>query len=100
MRWLLFLSRVAFICNIFFVLAFCLQLGRWLPNEHLAEMIIILGYILGFIFNPIVNLCYLITVIISRQKIKIVPAWLLTANILFLVMQVLYIFYLNDTQHS
>jgi hypothetical protein len=44
--------------------------------------------------------CYLVLLLISRKKLKAVPSWLLTANILFLVIQILYILYLNDTRHS
>jgi hypothetical protein len=54
---------------------------------------------MGFIINPFINLSYLILFIVARKKLKLVPSWLLTANILFLVIQILYIFYLNDTRH-
>jgi hypothetical protein len=100
MRWLLFLSRVAFICNIFFLVAFSLQLTHWIKNEQLTSTIIMIGYVMGFIVNPFVNLCYLVTAVMPGKKLKAIPAWLVTANILFLVIQILYIFYLNDPQHS
>ena len=100
MRWLLFISRVAFICNICFLFAFSLQLTDWIRNEQLSATLIVIGYVMGFIINPVVILCYLFTFLISRRKLAIVPAWLITANILFFVMQILYILYLNDTQHT
>ena len=96
----LFFSRVAFICNICFLIAFSVQLTHWIKNEQLTSTIILIGYVMGFIINPFVNLSYLFTALISRKKLAIVPAWLITANILFLVIQILYIFYLNDSQHS
>src|SRR5215212_7887286 len=100
MRWLLFLSRVAFICNICFLIAFSIQMTNWIRNEELTSMIGMIGYIMGFLINPFTVLCYLVFFIISRSKLKIIPSWLITANILFLVIQLLYIFYLNDTKHS
>jgi hypothetical protein len=100
MKGLYFFSRVAFICNICFLVAFSVQLTHWIKNEQLTSTIILIGYVMGFIINPFVNLSYLFTALISRKKLAIVPAWLITANILFLVIQILYIFYLNDSQHS
>lgn len=99
-RWLLFLSRVAFICNFFFLLAFSLQLSHWIRNEDLTAMIIIIGYVLGFIVNPLVNLFYLLLFILRKKFWLFIPSWLMTANVLFLAIQILYILYLNDTQHS
>ena len=100
MKWLYFLSRVAFICNICFLIAFSIQLTHWIRNEELTSTIIMIGYIMGFILNPFINLCYLVTAIFARRKLAVVPSWLITANILFFVIQILYIFYLNDPQHS
>src|SRR4029078_3760369 len=99
-KWLLVLSRVAFICNICFLIAFSIQMTDWIRNEDITSMIALIGYVMGFIINPLLVLCYLLFFIISRRKLKIVPSWLLTANILFLVIQILYILYLNDTRHS
>ena len=100
MRPLLFFSRVAFICNICFLVAFSLQMTRWIRNEDLTSMIVMIGYVMGFIINPLMVLSYLVIFFVSRKKLTIVPSWLLTANILFFVIQILYIFYLNDTQHT
>jgi hypothetical protein len=99
-KWLLVLSRIAFICNICFLIAFSVQMTNWIKNEDITSMVALIGYVMGFILNPILVVCYLIILLISRKKIKIVPSWLLTANILFLVIQILYILYLDDTRHS
>lgn len=99
-QWLLFFSRVAFICNVCFLIAFSIQMTDWIKNEDITSSIALIGYVMGFVVNPILNLCYLFLFFISRKKLKIVPSWLITANILFLVIQILYIFYLNDTRHS
>jgi hypothetical protein len=99
MRWLLFFSRVAFICNLFFVVAFTLQMSNWIKNHDLAELVIIIGYALAFLCNPFVNLSYLFVRIFRKTGLKPIPQWLITSNILFLLIQLLYFFYLNDTQH-
>lgn len=99
-RWLLILSRVAFICNICFLIAFSIQMTDWIRNEDISSMIALIGYIMGFILNPLLVVCYLFFFIFSRKKLVSIPSWLLTANILFLVIQILYILYLNDQRHT
>jgi len=99
-KWLLFLSRVAFICNVCFLIAFSIQMTDWIKNEDITSTIALIGYVMGVIINPLLVICYLVIFISSKKRLKIVPSWLLTANILFLVIQLLYILYLNDTRHT
>ena len=96
MRWLLFLSRLAFICGIFFLLSFSLLLQDWILDENLESTIITIGYFMGMIIIPVVNLCYLGVLIVRRRLREFVPAWLVIANVLFLVTLIFFIFYLND----
>lgn len=96
-RWLLFFSRVAFICNICFLITFSVQMTDWIKNKDITEMVALIGYVMGFIINPLLVICYLVVFIFSRKRLKTIPSWLITANILFLVIQTLYILYLNDT---
>lgn len=98
MRWLLFLSRVAFICNIFFLLAVTLRIGNWVHNADIVALILLIGYLLVLLFNPLVNIFYLILFLFRKKFWTVVPSWLITANLLFLVMELFYILYLNDTQ--
>ncbi len=95
MRWLLFLSRLAFICNVFFALAVSLQLGRWFQNMDAEATIIIIGYFMVALINPAANLCYFVLLGINRSKLLIVPIWLLIANFIFLLLQIFYILHLN-----
>src|SRR5947208_9779617 len=95
MRWLLFLSRVAFICNICFLLALSIRISNWVQNQDMSNLIVLVGYVLVVIFNPLVNLCYLILFVARKKYWQVIPHWLITANILFLVIQLLYIVYLN-----
>ena len=77
------------------LLAFSLQLSKWIKNEELTSTIIVIGYVMGFFLNPVANSCYFFTSVISRKKLAIIPAWLIVANVLFLVIEAFYILYLN-----
>lgn len=99
MRRTLFLSRVAFICNVFFLLAFSLQVSKWLTNAEVVSIILMIGYVLVLLVSPLVNLCYLLLLLMRKKFREVIPAWLITANVLFLIMQIFYILYLNDTSH-
>ena len=96
MRWLLFLSRLAFICGVFFLLSVSLLMQEWISDENLKSTIIAIGYFMGMIIIPIVNLCYFIVFLIKRKIRKFVPLWLISINFLFLLALLFFIFYLND----
>ncbi|MGZ5221832.1 MAG: hypothetical protein ACXWWD_14320 [Chitinophagaceae bacterium] len=96
MRWLLFLSRLAFICGIFLLLSFSLLVRDWAKDEAITSSIITLGYIMGLVILPVVNISYLVVLFVKRRISIYVPAWLVVANILFLFILIFYIFYLND----
>ena len=100
MRWTLFLSRVAFICNVFFLIAFSLQLSNWIKNPELISLVLMLGFVVAFLFNPLTNLTYLVLAILRKRFWQVVPHWLITANIFFLLLQVFYILYINDTGNN
>ena len=95
MRWLLFLSRLAFLCNCFFLLAVSLQFGRWFQNQDAEATTIIIGYFMSVLLNPAAILCYLILFFRNRQPLLAIPRWLMLANGLFLLLQIFYIFHLN-----
>ncbi|MES1223894.1 MAG: hypothetical protein ABUT20_50830 [Bacteroidota bacterium] len=94
MRWLLFLSRLGFICGIFLLLAVSLQFKDWTNDQGLISFIFILGYFMGLIIIPAVNICYL-AVLIFRKQLSPIPLWLSLTNLLFLFLQIFFIFYLN-----
>ncbi len=96
MRWLLFLSRLAFICGIFFLLSVSLLIRDWTKDDAITSTIIIIGEVMGLVIVPIVNLCYLVVLFVKRRISVYVPLWLVVANLLFLFILIFYIFYLND----
>jgi hypothetical protein len=83
------LSRVAFICNICFLLASFVQ---WLPNPPeggLISMIIILGYLLAILVNTVVNVWVIAGLVVRKLKKDMVPGWLLIVNFAFFALQLL-----------
>jgi len=98
MRLVRFLSRVAFICNICFLLATFTQWLPALPDNALLSDIIILGYLVSVLINVLVNLVVLALLLIGRLRASAVPIWLLVANAVFFIVQIL-LFYINRHLH-
>ena len=95
MRWLLFLSRLAFICGIFFLLSLSLLIWDWIKDESLISTIITIGFFMGMIIVPITLIAYLVLWLIRKKPAAFVPRWLIIANILVLLLLLGYIYYNN-----
>lgn len=95
MRWLLFLSRLAFICGIFFLLTLSLLMKDWIKDESLVSTIITIGFFMGMIVVPITLLCYLVLWLARKKPATIVPRWLIIGNIVVLLILLGYIYYIN-----
>ncbi|MBI3139581.1 MAG: hypothetical protein HYZ15_13475 [Sphingobacteriales bacterium] len=95
MRWLLFLSRLAFICGLFFLLSLSLLFRDWLKDENMVSTVITIGFFLGMIIVPVTLLCYLVTWIARKKPASVVPRWLILANILVFMLLLGYIVYIN-----
>lgn len=93
MRWLLFLSRLAFICGLFFLLTFSIEMKDWIGVQSINSTVFIIG-LLGAFIIPLVNLCYLVVLVI-RKNLSAVPLWLSLSNLLFLILQLIFVIYLN-----
>lgn len=99
MRLLQLLSRVAFICNICFLLASFVQ---WLPDPPeggLVSMIIIMGYLLAILVNTLVNVWVMVLFLSRRLVNAAVPVWLLIVNFTFFTIQIL-LFIVNRLNHQ
>jgi hypothetical protein len=80
MRVLKLLVRVAFICNICFLLA---SLIRWLPNPpegQVVSTVIVLGYLMGLPVNAVVFCWALGLRAAGKWRAAHVPAWLMVVN--------------------
>lgn len=100
MRWLLFLSRLAFICGIFFLLSLSLLIREWTRDTDLAGTIITIGYFMGMIIVPVTLLCYLFLWLFKKKPASVVPSWLIVANIIFLLVMLIYIYCANNPRPS
>jgi hypothetical protein len=94
MRKLLFLNRLALICNILFLV--CLVLQRTqdiITNQDIKGLIIILGWFLSFILSVVVNFSALI-LLVRKREIG-VPNWLVITNLLFFILEFIHHFILS-----
>ncbi|HMH24214.1 MAG TPA: hypothetical protein VK563_20665 [Puia sp.] len=82
-----FLSRVAFICNICFLLTSFAQWVPHLPEGPLISLIILMGYVLGILVNIIINAWLLILLIARKPRESLGPKWVLIVNFIFFLYQ-------------
>lgn len=99
MRLLRFLSRLAFICNICFLLISLLQYLPAPPDNALIADIIILGYFGPIAVNFFVNLIVLILFALRRVWASGVPRWLLITNFVFFVIEIIFFYRFNTAVH-
>ncbi|MEP6681611.1 MAG: hypothetical protein ABJA35_00045 [Parafilimonas sp.] len=89
------LFRVAFICNIFFIV--CMIMRYTTAPDYLPQPIIELSVILGFSAMFINLLSFILALILISRIIKRkIPLWLLYTNIIFFLIQIYFFFILHD----
>ncbi len=89
MRWHLFLSRLAFICNILFL--YCLLVTKtkdFIDNKDVNSIIIILGWFVSPFLNMGVN--FFGIVLFMQKKLDKTPKWLFFINLVIFIFQILY----------
>ena len=101
MRFIRFLSKFAFICNIAFLL---FVFFRWIEQRKpvktnttellqvpfLKDIIITLGLV-AIIIN--ITFCITYIALLLANRIKFISKWLAIINFLFLILQVFYFFF-------
>jgi hypothetical protein len=97
MRLLRFLSRLAFICNICFLVASLLRYLPSLPDNALISDIVVLGYFVSIGVNFFVNLIVIILFLLRRVWASGVPRWLLVLNFLFFIVQIVLFYNFNHS---
>jgi uncharacterized membrane-anchored protein len=92
MQSLIFFSRVAFICNVCFVFVWIMRYSPSLKQGqpgHFISLVLILGILIAFVLNIAVNL-FILAFLLQRKAVwKHFPAWLVIANFLFLLPQII-----------
>ncbi len=86
---ILFLSRVALICNICFLITLLMHYIPAIASGIFSSTLIILGTVMAIVINVLMNILYLIIVFYGRPIRKFVPVWLISVNFLFLILQVI-----------
>lgn len=95
MRWLLFLSRLAFICGLFFLLTLIQLMTGWIKDGNIESTIITIGFFIGMVVVPITLLCYLVLWVSGKKVSALIPRWLIIANFFVLLILLTYIYYIN-----
>ena len=95
MKWLLFLSRLAFISGFCFLLSLSLLIKDWIKEQDLASTIITIGTFMGMLLVPATLICYL-AVLFTKSKLNtIVPGWLIACNIVWMFVYLFYLIFVN-----
>jgi hypothetical protein len=92
MELLIFFSRVAFVCNMFFLIAMALRFYPFLPPGHLSSTIIIAGHVLAVFLNATTSIVYLVKLLTGKQISGHYPRWLFIINFFFLILQLILLF--------
>ena len=100
MRWLLFLARVAFICNVFFLLCVVILFTKdFIQIEFIKAIVIALGMFLAFPVNLAVNSAEII-LMLSRW-LSPTFNWLRIFNFVVFILQfIIYFLIQHDTLHT
>ena len=86
---LAFLSRVAFLCNVCFLLALFANYIPFIKNGVITSTIIIMGKVLAIIVNMLVVLLYVALMVARKSIFSFVPKWIIIVNFLFFILQVI-----------
>ena len=87
MHRLSFWSRVAFICNICLLLTWLTRYFTFIPRGDLESTVIVVGVLMSFIINALVNVWYAVILLRKKSIGESVPVWLASINFLFLILQ-------------
>lgn len=88
MRWLLFLSKVAFICNLFFILCLLIRHTHITVPQRLIEFVLIEGWLMSVVFNVLFG--GLLIMQKSRRKPIEVEGSVLVFNFAAIIVQISY----------
>jgi len=90
MRWLLFLARIAFICNIFFILSVILRFWNIIHDQTVIGFVVILGMLMAPLVNFIFNVSFMIAYYRKTAPLGI-PVFIIAFNLVVQVLQLIVI---------
>lgn len=91
MQKLIFFARVAFICNVCFVLTWFMRAAPGLQQGQIASSIIVLGVGLAIILNCLTSLVAIAMLLRKKVTGTRFPYWLFIINFLFFIAQLILI---------
>ena len=93
MRWLLFLARVAFVCNLFFLACVYFRYKDVIGNQSLKGFIIVVGWLVAPIITVITNVLFLTLFLLKKNPGASTPRWLIVFNVVMQLVQLIIIPY-------
>jgi hypothetical protein len=84
---LLFISRVALICNVCMLIAWLMRYAEPLQNVAIQSTIIIAGFLLAVVFN-LMSAAWVLVLLLQGRRDMISPAWLFIINFLCFAFQI------------
>lgn len=91
MRQLLFLLKVAFICNVLFLVTITLHFIRIHEHSDLLSTIITTGLIIAPFINAVLIGWIIYLFIFQYKKTTMLPRWLCVGNTICCLLQLIYI---------
>lgn len=86
MSGLSFFSRLAFICNLLFVVCLAIQRTHdFIGRQEVSGIIVVLGWFIAPFLNLAVNIWC--GILLIKRKQVVLPVWLTIANLSFLLLQ-------------
>jgi len=89
---ILFLARVALICNCCFVLAWGMRYIPSLPAGGLVATVLVMGNIVSIVVNVLLHVFYALFLLAGKRLSPNVPKWLLGINFMVLIFQGIVLF--------
>jgi hypothetical protein len=87
MRKLLFVSRVALLCNLCFLVTWLLQSIPFIANGIISSTLIIIGHVMSIVINALLVILYTVLALAGRSLRQYVPLWLICFNFIFFIFQ-------------
>jgi len=98
MRWLVFLSKVAMLCNLAFIACLIFMFSHYkLSSQSLQSTIIVLGFFLSFVFNIIVTIVEVVLVLFRKPSPQ--NMWLRAFNFIAFAIQITFFLFINHDQY-
>jgi hypothetical protein len=90
MRWLLFLARLAFICNLFFIACVIFRYWTVVQNQSIVGFVVIIGWLMAPVINLIFNVSFVLSFYRRKETLHI-PRWLIMFNVGMQLLQLIII---------